>query len=129
MFESFKEERGGILKGTEKNLEKITRIFFNQRRKMIKKPLNKIFNSVQIDTSAVISLSVSNAGNDTLKITEITSKTTNFSVLPEEATVPAGDSVFIAVTFSPDTIDTYTDTLTIMSNSSQRNIKILSVPL
>ena len=82
------------------------------------------FNSVQIDTSAVISLSVSNAGNDTLKITEITSKTTNFSVLPEEATVPAGDSVFIAVTFSPDTIDTYTDTLTIMSNSSQRNIKI-----
>ena len=82
------------------------------------------FNSVQIDTSAVISLSISNAGNDTLKITEITSKTTNFSVLPEEATVPAGDSVFIAVTFSPDTIDTYTDTLTIMSNSSQRNIKI-----
>ena len=27
-----------------KNLEKITRIFFNSRRKMIKKPFNKIFN-------------------------------------------------------------------------------------
>ena len=27
-----------------KNLEKITRIFFNHRRKMIKKPFNKIFN-------------------------------------------------------------------------------------
>jgi len=27
-----------------KNLEKITRIFFNQRRKMIKKPFNQIFN-------------------------------------------------------------------------------------
>ena len=27
-----------------KNLEKITRIFFNQRRKMIKKPYNFIFN-------------------------------------------------------------------------------------
>ena len=27
-----------------KNLEKITRIFFNQKRKMIKKPFNKIFN-------------------------------------------------------------------------------------
>ena len=26
------------------NLEKITKVFFNQRRKMIKKPLNKIFN-------------------------------------------------------------------------------------
>ena len=28
-----------------KNLEKITRIFFNQRRKMIKKPFNQIFNN------------------------------------------------------------------------------------
>ena len=27
-----------------KNLEKITRIFFNQRRKMLKKPFNQIFN-------------------------------------------------------------------------------------
>ena len=27
-----------------KNLEKITRTFFNQRRKMIKKPFNQIFN-------------------------------------------------------------------------------------
>ena len=27
-----------------KNLEKITRIFFNNRRKMIKKPYNQIFN-------------------------------------------------------------------------------------
>ena len=27
-----------------KNLEKVTRIFFNQRRKMIKKPFNQIFN-------------------------------------------------------------------------------------
>ena len=27
-----------------KNLEKITRIFFNQRRKMIKKPFNQLFN-------------------------------------------------------------------------------------
>ena len=27
-----------------RNLEKITRIFFNHRRKMIKKPYNKIFN-------------------------------------------------------------------------------------
>ena len=27
-----------------KNLEKVTRIFFNQRRKMIKKPFNQLFN-------------------------------------------------------------------------------------
>ena len=30
-----------------KNLEKITRIFFNQRRKMIKKPFNQLFNGNQ----------------------------------------------------------------------------------
>ena len=27
-----------------KNLEKVTRVFFNQRRKMIKKPFNQLFN-------------------------------------------------------------------------------------
>ena len=31
-----------------KNLEKITRVFFNQRRKMIKKPFNQLFNGNQI---------------------------------------------------------------------------------
>ena len=30
-----------------KNLEKITRVFFNQRRKMLKKPYNQIFNGDQ----------------------------------------------------------------------------------
>ena len=29
------------------NLEKVTRIFFNQRRKMIKKPFNQLFNGNQ----------------------------------------------------------------------------------
>ena len=31
----------------EKNLEKITRVFFNHRRKMIKKPFNQLFNGDQ----------------------------------------------------------------------------------
>ena len=29
------------------NLEKVTRIFFNQRRKMLKKPFNQLFNGNQ----------------------------------------------------------------------------------
>ena len=29
------------------NLEKVTRIFFNQRRKMLKKPFNQLFNGDQ----------------------------------------------------------------------------------
>ena len=30
-----------------KNLEKITRIFFSQRRKMLKKPFNQLFNGTE----------------------------------------------------------------------------------
>ena len=30
-----------------KNLEKITRVFFSQRRKMLKKPFNQLFNGDQ----------------------------------------------------------------------------------
>ena len=29
------------------NLEKVTRVFFNQRRKMLKKPFNQLFNGDQ----------------------------------------------------------------------------------
>ena len=42
-----------------KNLEMITRIFFNQRRKMIKKPFNQIFkNSSQITKKLNINLNL-----------------------------------------------------------------------
>ena len=42
-----------------KNLEKITRIFFNQRRKMIKKPYNQIFsNNSEIHNKLKINLNL-----------------------------------------------------------------------
>ena len=41
-----------------KNLEKITRIFFNQRRKMIKKPYNFIFNG-NLDIQERLNLNLS----------------------------------------------------------------------
>ena len=41
-----------------KNLEKITRIFFNQRRKMLKKPFNQVFNgNIEIAKKLNIDLS------------------------------------------------------------------------
>ena len=40
----FKPKKKYFIFKDSKNLEKITRIFFNQRRKMIKKPFNQIFN-------------------------------------------------------------------------------------
>ena len=42
-----------------KNLEMITRVFFNQRRKMIKKPFNQIFNdSIKISKKLGIDLNL-----------------------------------------------------------------------
>ena len=40
------------------NLEKITRVFFNQRRKMIKKPFNQLFNSSTISAKLNIDLNL-----------------------------------------------------------------------
>ena len=43
----FHPKKNFIKINNPKNLEKITRIFFNQRRKMLKKPFNQIFNGDQ----------------------------------------------------------------------------------
>ena len=40
----FKPKKNFCEINNPKNLEKITRVFFNQRRKMIKKPFNQLFN-------------------------------------------------------------------------------------
>tara|TARA_B100000575_G_C22870701_1_gene508079 strand:- start:310 stop:708 length:399 start_codon:yes stop_codon:yes gene_type:complete len=51
-----------------KNLEKITRVFFSQRRKMIKKPFNQIFsNDIKIAEKLKIDLNLrpQNLDNDT----------------------------------------------------------------
>tara|TARA_B100000575_G_scaffold279706_1_gene268359 strand:+ start:58 stop:840 length:783 start_codon:yes stop_codon:yes gene_type:complete len=40
----FKPKKNFLILKNSKSLEKITRIFFNHRRKMIKKPFNKVFN-------------------------------------------------------------------------------------
>ena len=42
-----------------KNLEKITRIFFNQRRKMLKKPFNQVFNgNIEVSRKLNINLNL-----------------------------------------------------------------------
>tara|TARA_Y100001958_G_C20747788_1_gene233541 strand:- start:133 stop:525 length:393 start_codon:yes stop_codon:yes gene_type:complete len=40
----FKPKKKFYILNDPKNLEKITRIFFNHRRKMLKKPFNQLFN-------------------------------------------------------------------------------------
>ena len=64
-----------------KNLEKITRIFFNNRRKMIKKPYNQIFNGdLRVLEKLKINLNLrpQNLGCDTYyKLTEEYEKLTS----------------------------------------------------
>ena len=56
---SFCPKKDFFLLEEPKNIEKITRIFFNQRRKMIKKPLNKIFkNSKKISENFDLDLNL-----------------------------------------------------------------------
>ena len=43
----FKPKKNFYKLQNSKNLEKITRVFFNQRRKMLKKPFNQLFNGDQ----------------------------------------------------------------------------------
>ena len=43
----FQPKKNFIKLNNPKNLEKVTRIFFNQRRKMLKKPYNQLFNGDQ----------------------------------------------------------------------------------
>ena len=55
----FSPKKSFIKLNNPQNLEKITRIFFNQRRKMIKKPFNQIFlNNPKISTDLNIDLNL-----------------------------------------------------------------------
>ena len=55
----FHPKKNFIKLNNPKNLEKVTRIFFNQRRKMLKKPYNQLFNGDQkVCTKLKINLSL-----------------------------------------------------------------------
>ena len=61
-----------------KNLEKITRIFFNHRRKMIKKPFNQIFkNKLEVSNKLNINLNLRPQNLDLLTYYEITKEYEN----------------------------------------------------
>ena len=60
------------------NLEKITRIFFNHRRKMIKKPFNKIFkNKLEVSSKLNINLNLRPQNLDLLTYYKITKEYEN----------------------------------------------------
>ncbi|MCS5660640.1 MAG: choice-of-anchor D domain-containing protein, partial [Dehalococcoidia bacterium] len=59
---------------------------------------------------------ISNEGVADLTISSIANQTEFFSLSPDQTTIVPGDSVAVSITFSPQTVETYLDTVTILSN-------------
>jgi len=75
------------------------------------------FANVPSGSSSTQTFRLKNTGSGTLSISNITPSNNRFSVTPTSATLSAGDSVTISVTFSPLTFGQVTGTLTITHNA------------
>ncbi|MEC8915672.1 MAG: choice-of-anchor D domain-containing protein, partial [Candidatus Neomarinimicrobiota bacterium] len=67
-------------------------------------------------TESGLGLWISNEGVSDLTISSIASQTEFFSLSPNQVTIAPGDSVQVSITFSPETVETYLDTVTILSD-------------
>ncbi|MBL0176679.1 MAG: choice-of-anchor D domain-containing protein [Ignavibacteria bacterium] len=70
-------------------------------------------------------LSIKNNGNDSLRVTEITSDEASFTALPSAFTVPAGGTAPLTVRFTPDRIGQINGELWMYSNSASNPDKII----
>ena len=77
------------------------------------------FGSVVAGRQLTDTIEISNPGNAPLEITSIaTAQKTIFQASPATLTIAAGDSAGVAITFSPASSSHYTDTLTLVSNTT-----------
>ena len=75
------------------------------------------FGLVKSNTTKQLTLQVDNAGGlNPLEISEISSSSADFSADPTSASIVAGDSREITITFTPSAVQHYDDSLTINSN-------------
>lgn len=77
------------------------------------------FGNVALDSSAVWIFAISNLGNAPLSGT-IVSDNPEFGVTPDVFTVPAGDSIQVEITFTPDSEGSKSAVLIIKSNDPER---------
>ena len=75
------------------------------------------FGDVTVNTSKQLTVTVRNTGDETLKISSITSSDPAFSVFSTEFTLPPDTEDILLITFSPAQERSYSATLTIQSNS------------
>ncbi|MFC1528841.1 choice-of-anchor D domain-containing protein, partial [Candidatus Latescibacterota bacterium] len=70
---------------------------------------------------------ISNVGNGMLTVREITSDSTAFTVNPTSATIAAGQSRTVTVTFTPKTFGQQTASITIKSDDKDEGVLVVSV--
>ena len=67
---------------------------------------------------------ISNEGNSPLNVSSISSDNSSFTVNPSSATVNAGQSTTVTVTFSPDVMGEHGAAITIVSNSDEGSLTV-----
>jgi hypothetical protein len=75
------------------------------------------FTYVRRDSTAAQVIEIQNTGTDTLHITEMSVETSEFDVDLTSATVNMGESIMVTVTFTPPSVESYTDDLHIFSDA------------
>ncbi|MCF8372923.1 MAG: choice-of-anchor D domain-containing protein [Bacteroidales bacterium] len=80
------------------------------------------FDSLNIGLSTVDTFTVFNTGCDTLKVFDITNTLTEFSASPTAFNLMPGYSQEVVVSFNPNTINNFSDTLHILNNDAELEI-------
>jgi Zn-dependent metalloprotease len=81
-------------------------------------PNNINFGALQVGSSSTDTLYIDNIGCDTLDISSFTSSDISFSVASGGFKIPPFSNDTVIVTFAPDTIKTYSDTIFVNNNDS-----------
>lgn len=81
-------------------------------------PSNFNFGSLQVGASVTDTLYIDNLGCDTLDISSFVSTNISFTVASGGFQIPPFENDTVIITFSPDTIRTYTDTIFINNNDT-----------
>lgn len=85
------------------------------------------FGSVVIGNSETINFNIANPGTDTLFITNLQTASSDFTVSPTSLVIPPLSDANIQVTFTPTSIQNYTDALIIENNVSPMGVTLTAV--
>ena len=82
---------------------------------------------VTVDSSGTGTFTIKNDGDTTLVVSSIRSDNSVFTVTPDSASIAAGDSQTVTMTFNPTSIGSQSATITILSDDSNEGTVTVSV--